>query len=238
MNVAPASAAASAGAEHGAAPAPPPLELSGIGKRWARQPHPLLDGVELTLEPGEAIFVGGRNGAGKTTLLRIAAGLIFADRGSVALHGLHPVRDRREYQRRLGFLSAGNSGLYARLSVRRHLNYWARLAFIPRADCPAAVGRALTRFQLHELADRRTDRMSMGQRQRLRLAGAFLHDPSVVMLDEPRNSLDDEGAAILRAAVRGLTLGGGGVIWCAPGEHDHDESDRRYFLEAGRLMER
>lgn len=215
----------------------PRLELVGITKRWPRLEHPVLDDVDLELEAGSVTWIGGRNGIGKTTLMRIAAGLIGSDAGFVKLDGLDPVRDRKPYQSRCGFLSAGNGGLYARLSVRWHLDWWARVAFIPAGERKQVVCTALERFELTELAKRRVDRMSMGQRQRVRLAGTFLHDPDVILLDEPRNSLDAEGIAVLAGAVREATARGAAVLWCAPtGEEEKIESDRRLLLEHGRLV--
>lgn len=222
--------------QHGQAA--PLLELRGVVKGWPRQPRRVLDGLQLALHPGERMWVGGRNGVGKTTMLRIAAGMILADRGSVTLAGLHPLRDRRAFQARVSFLSAGNSGLHARLSTRRHLDYWARLAFIGPADRAAAIEHALVTFQLRELANCRVDRMSMGQRQRLRLAGAFLHSPDVLLLDEPRNSLDDEGTAILDSATRGLTLRGAAAVVCEPtGGLGGTSADRHCVLENGMLVD-
>ena len=228
-------------ADNGAAPpavhAPPLLELHGITKHWTKLPKPVLEAVDLTLEPGTTTWIGGRNGIGKTTLLRIAAGLIGADTGSVSSRGLDPARDRRAFQSRVSFLSTGNTGLYARLSVRFHLGYWARLAFIPRAQRANAIERAIMRFDLEQLASRRVDRLSMGQRHRVRLAGAFLTDPEVMLLDEPRNSLDSEGVAMLAAATRALALRGGTVMWCAPtGEEAKIASDRHFILEDGKLV--
>src|SRR5437764_14310576 len=124
-------------AAHAAHEATPPavsavLELAGLVKRWGKDRPAVLDGVDLTVRPGEVVGVLGRNGAGKTTLLRIAAGLITPDDGSVPVHGLDPRRDRSSYQQRLGFLSAGNSGLYGRLRVEHHLHLSSALAYVPR----------------------------------------------------------------------------------------------------------
>jgi ABC-type multidrug transport system ATPase subunit len=217
--------------------AEPLLELVGITKRWPRLERPVLDDVDLELQPGSVTWIGGCNGIGKTTLMRIAAGLIGCDDGSVRLDGLHPVRDRRAYQARCGFVSAGTGGLYARLTVRWHLDWWARIAFVAPRQRKHVVRAALERFELVDLARRRVDRMSMGQRQRVRIAGAFLHDPDVVLLDEPRNSLDAEGVEVLAGAVRAATARGAAVLWCAPsGEEEKIESDRRLLLEHGRLV--
>jgi ABC-2 type transport system ATP-binding protein len=143
---------------------------------------------------------------------------------------------RTEFQRRLGFLSAGNTGLYARLKVEHHLEYWARLAYVPRARRAHAIGAALDDFGLHDLCGRRVDRLSMGQRQRLRLALAFLHDPEVVLLDEPRTSLDAEGLALIGDALDRLRARGGAAVVCAPtGEDAGVTFDRTHVVSDGRL---
>ncbi len=205
-------------ARHGGGNGVAALQLSAVSKRYRRLGQAVLDQVDLRVEPGETLAITGRNGAGKTTLLRIACGLITPDSGSVCAFGLSPERQRREYQMHVGFLSAGNSGLYARLTVRQHLAFWSRLAFIPRDAREARIAAALTDLGLEDLAGRRVDRMSMGQRQRVRIAMAFMHDPRLVMLDEPSNSLDDEGAMRLVDAVRRAVARGGAVVVCTPNE--------------------
>jgi ABC-2 type transport system ATP-binding protein len=190
------------------------LVLSDVARRWGKRQ--VLEGASLRLGAGAVAWLGGPNGAGKTTLLRVAAGLIVPHSGSVTLCGLHPERDRRDYQRRLGYLSAGDRGLYARLSVKANLEFWAGLALVPRVRRAAVVRQAWQRFDLGDLLDRRVDRLSMGQRQRVRLAMTFLHEPRVVLLDEPHTSLDDAALGLLEAAVGELTERGGAALWCSP----------------------
>jgi ABC-2 type transport system ATP-binding protein len=212
------------------------LEIRDVSKHWPGAPGPVLDSVSLTVGAGRAVAITGHNGAGKTTLLRIASGLIAPDAGSVAVSGLHPERDRRAFQRQIGFLSAGNSGLYARLKVEHHLDYWARLALIPKAERRAAVDAVIERFALDELSGKRVDRLSMGQRQRLRLSLAFLHEPNVVLLDEPATSLDDQGAAIVQAAADEVLARGGSIVVCTPtSELSRLRFDAVYLVESGRL---
>src|SRR4051812_41957448 len=213
----------------------PPLELYDLHKRW-RKDLPLLEGINLTIEPGESAWIGGRNGAGKTTLLRIAAGLIDPGSGKVRAFGLDPFGDRRAFQRRVGFLSAGNAGVYARLTVRGQLDIWARIAYVPREQRAGWIQTVMEHFDLVGLAGHRSDRLSMGQRQRLRLAMTFVAQPDLVLLDEPRNSLDAEGHEMLRAAIRGTTLRGGAVLWVSPtGEPSGFDFDSTYILEQGQL---
>jgi len=213
----------------------PPLALRGIVKRWPGAP-PVLEGVDLHLREGSTVAISGRNGAGKTTLLRIAAGLIAPESGTVRLEGFDPERDRTEFQRRIGFLSAGNSGLYARLKAEHHMELWARLALLPRAQRGPAIEAAAAKFELEPLFGRRVDRLAMGQRQRLRLALAFLHRPTIMLLDEPGTSLDEDGLALLGSALESLKARGGAAIVCLPsGWQQLPAVDAGYVLDGGRL---
>jgi len=212
------------------------LELRGVVKRWPKVPAPVLDAVDLVVRRGENVAISGRNGAGKTTLLRVAAGLLAADAGTVRIAGLDPERHRAACQARIGYLAAGNSGLYGRLRVEQHLQFWARLALMPRWRRDEAIAAACETFALDELRGSRVDRLSMGQRQRVRLALALLHGPDLALLDEPRTSLDDEGTEILRRAVRRLTVRGGSVVVCAPTAEDAGIPFDRCELIAGGTM--
>jgi ABC-2 type transport system ATP-binding protein len=234
-------ALASAESDHLAPVAPAadaawPLSLAHVTKRWRKDQPPVLNDLSLTLEPGEVAWVGGENGVGKTTLLRIAAGLIRPDAGEVTVWGARLSVNRARYHRLVSFLPAGDRGLYARLTVRRQLEFCARLALVRRACYERTVELAIAKFELDDLADRRVDRISMGQRQRVRIAMTFLAEPEIVLLDEPLTSLDANGAALLGAAVSETLARDGTVLWCSPsGEHQQLRFDRRWVIERGRL---
>ena len=147
-----------------------------------------------------------------------------------------PRRDRAAYQGRVGFLAAGDRGLYARLTAQQHLELWGRVSLLGRDRLRRAVGEAVERLELGELAEQRMDRLSMGQRQRVRLAMAFLHEPDLVLLDEPLNSLDGRGADLLRAWLAELAGRGGGALWCSPAPGGEAAFDLRLVLEGGVLL--
>jgi ABC-2 type transport system ATP-binding protein len=214
----------------------PRLRLDGISKSWGGRP--VLRNVTLDLPPESLTWLAGANGVGKTTLLRIACGLVAPDAGSVSFDGLHPRHERRAFQRRLGFLSAGDRGIYARLSVHHHLKLWARLALVPDEQVDGAIRRVVELVGIEELLPYRVDRLSMGQRQRLRIALTFLHSPELVLLDEPLTSLDEDGAAVLRRCIADVLARSGVVVWCSPGtDRDHAPFTRRLWLEDGTLRE-
>lgn len=218
-------------------PVAAPLRLRGLSKRWRKDLPLVLDELDLTLQPGTTTWVGGRNGVGKTTMLRVAAGLIDPDSGRAEVWGVAPGENRARYQQLVSFLPAGDRGLYARLTVRRQLEFWARIAMVPRERFRETIDTAIETFELSELAERRVDRMSMGQRQRLRIAMTFLPRPEVVLLDEPLTSLDEEAGALLQAAVAEVLARDGAVLWCSPsGEHLEMAFDARWLIEHGRLV--
>lgn len=229
----------------GAADAPPLsnglVSLHGVSRHFGRgsSRRVVLRDVDLAVASGTAVCITGGNGAGKTTLLRLATGILAPNDGRITIDGISTDEHWREVHRRIGFLSAGDRGLYARLSVRGHLAFWTGLAFMPRRARKRAVQDALVRFGLSDLATRRADRLSLGQRQRLRLALTLVHRPKVLLLDEPRTSLDADGLEILCASVREVLERRGAVIWCCPvGEEQPLSFDRTLVLANGQLSAR
>lgn len=214
---------------------PPALELCDVHRGWGQRQ--VLTGASLSVPRGTVAWLGGRNGAGKTTLLRIAAGILIPQQGSISLDGLHPERNRREYHRRLGFLAAGDRGLYARLSVRQNLELAVRLAQVQRRNRQELVERGIARFELEPLARQRVDRISTGQRQRVRLAMTFVHEPEVVLLDEPHTSLDNDAVELLEAAVFECALRQGSVLWCSPASDSLPlPANLRYLIVDGKVI--
>jgi ABC-2 type transport system ATP-binding protein len=203
---------------------------SGAARRF------VIRDLSLLVSPGTLIHIGGRNGAGKTTLLRLMAGILKPNVGEVVIGELSADTSWREFHRRIGFLSAGDRGLYARLTVRAHLEYWCALAFLARDERALRIEETLSAFGLADLSNRRSERLSQGQRQRLRLALALVHRPQILLLDEPRNSLDADGLALLARGVRAAVGRRASVVWCSPpGEEQPVEFDQQLVLEDARV---
>ncbi len=166
--------------------------------------YPALRDVSLTVEPGSCLALLGRNGAGKTTLLRILAGLAPFQRGSVELFGSPARSDAARAQ--LGFLGHG-IGVYEDLSAEENLAFFARVSGTPQAR----VSSWLDRVGLTRVAALPVRQFSRGMRQRLALARTFLHQPRLLLLDEPFTSLDDRAIAmlselLLEARTAGATI--------------------------------
>jgi len=154
-----------------------------------------LRGVSFTLGAADVLAVFGPNGAGKSTLLRILAGLLKPDAGQVRIGGRPLLRSDVAQRRRIGLISHA-SLLYDGLTAAENLEFYARLYAL--GDPRGAARRALADVGLGERADSPAVTMSRGMLQRLAIARALLHDPDIVLLDEPFTGLDQRSAAALR----------------------------------------
>jgi heme exporter protein A len=170
------------------------LEVSKVWKY--NGDFPALRDIQLSIEPGSTVALLGRNGAGKTTLLRIIAGLSKASEGSVSIQG-SSVREQAT-RRRIGVLGHGIS-LYDELSATENLVLFAKLYGL---DDPQKKALAwLERTGLDRVRDGLVREFSRGMRQRLAVARAFMHEPEVLLLDEPFTALDDRAIAVLQSLL-------------------------------------
>jgi ABC-2 type transport system ATP-binding protein len=163
-------------------------------------PTRAVDDLSFALEPGQMTGLLGPNGAGKTTTIRMIAGYLAPDAGSITLAG-HPVRTSPAIARRsLGYLPE-SAPLYPELKPAQYLDYRARLFAMPRRERRAAVARVIDRCRLADMAHKRIGVLSKGYRQRVGLAAAIVHDPPVLILDEPTNGLDPAQMRTTRALI-------------------------------------
>ncbi len=160
-------------------------------------------GVGFTLEKGGVTGLLGPNGAGKTTTIRMIAGFLVPDAGRITLAGHDVATDPIPAKRLLGYLPE-SAPLYPEMTTGRYLDYRARLFNLGRTDRRAAVGRSIERCRLGEVSDRRIGVLSKGYRQRVGLASVLLHDPPVLILDEPTNGLDPSQIRTTRGLIREL----------------------------------
>lgn len=170
-----------------------------------------VDDVTFVAEDGQVTGVLGPNGAGKTTSLRMLSGLLAPDRGRACIDGHDPATEPREARRRLGAVP-DTVAPYERLTPREHLTYAGRLRGLTGAGLGAAIERGLDLFQLRELATRPARGFSHGERRRLALAQALIHDPKNVILDEPTNGLDVMSIRVVRRLMRRLAAEGKCVV--------------------------
>ena len=165
---------------------------------------PAVRGIEFSLASGEFLTVFGPNGAGKTTLLRMLSGAVRPTRGEIRIEGESVWEGDGEWRTRIGVLSH-QTFLYGGLSASENLEFYARLYGL--SDRRARVEQALQEVGLWERRRAAVNAFSRGMQQRLALARTLLHDPSVVLLDEPYTGLDPHAAALLRRVLERLKDG-------------------------------
>jgi ABC-type multidrug transport system ATPase subunit len=176
----------------------PVVEAAGVGKAYGRTWA--LRGVDLVVGADERVVLLGHNGAGKTTLMRLLATLARPSRGSLRLFGADPARHAQAVRRRLGVITH-KPLLYEDLTGRENLEFYARLYGV--ADAPARYGPLLDGVGLARAADKPVRAYSRGMQQRLSLVRALLHEPALLLLDEPDTGLDQDALRFLEAAIRG-----------------------------------
>jgi sodium transport system ATP-binding protein len=171
-----------------------------------------VDGVSFTARDGEITGLLGPNGAGKTTTLRMLYTLMAPDRGQVLVDGIDAALDPLGVRRQLGVLPDAR-GLYKRLSARENIDYFGRLHGLPE-DLLTSRREALVKaLEMDDIADRRTEGFSQGQRVKTAIARALIHDPGNVILDEPTNGLDVMATRALRQFMLKLRAEGRCVLF-------------------------
>ena len=188
-------------------PGVPGLEVSGLVKRYGEVLA--LDGCSLQVPAGHLVGLLGPNGAGKTTVMRTLFGLVVPDGGMVRWHG-HPVD--AHCWRRFGYMPE-ERGLYPGMRVGEQIAYFGRLSGLSTRDAAAAASRWMGRLGLAGRAGSRIDRLSHGNQQRVQLAVALVHDPDLVVLDEPFAGLDPIAVDALAALMHELCDTGTTVLF-------------------------
>jgi ABC-2 type transport system ATP-binding protein len=209
------------------------IEIRGVSKRFGE--HVALDALSLEIAPGEVFGLIGPNGAGKTTFLRILTGYWLPSEGDVYVDGCSVVRERARVQEKLGY-ACEQPKLYMDHRVDTFLRFLGELRGLGGARLRAAVDREIERFALGEVRRRPIRVLSRGFRQRVSLAQALLHEPPVLVIDEPTVGLDPRQQLELRRTLQ--SLGGRHTLILSTHQLREAEAccDRVALLDRGRLV--
>ncbi len=195
------------------------LEATGLVKQYRRVRA--VDGVSLTVQPGERVALLGPNGAGKTTTLLMLLGVLTPDEGTVEIFGHRLPRQRQQAMAKVGFV-AGYLPLAERLKVREFLGLYARL--YTDAEPDALIEAGLDRFGVGHLADALGSELSSGQKTLIGIVKATLHSPQLLVLDEPTASLDPDVANRVRTGLLSYAADTGAAMLIT--SHNMDEVQR------------
>jgi ABC-2 type transport system ATP-binding protein len=195
-----------------------------------------LDGLSLTIQPGELFAFLGPNGAGKTTAIKILTGLMKPDSGVVRICGHDIAKDPLLAKAVLGYVP-DVAQFYEKLSAAEFMEFIAELFTMERRDAAVKTDSLFTKFGLHEYAGKRVENLSHGTRQRLAIASALLHDPKVVVIDEPMVGLDPIHARTVKAELKARSLAGATVLMSTHLLNIAEElADRIGILKEGKLI--
>jgi ABC-type multidrug transport system ATPase subunit len=198
-----------------------------------------LDRISFEVRPGEALALLGANGAGKSTLLRILATLLLPTGGHAQIAGHDAVLDPRAVRRQLGYHAGSDIGFYPRLTGRENLRFFGHLNHLSNASAAQRIAHLAQQFRLEEALDRQVRTLSSGTVQRLSLARALLHEPRVLLLDEPTRSLDAIAASEFRRFLKSEVLrrGDTSLLFASHTLPEVEQlADRIAVIDAGRLL--
>ncbi|MCI5158128.1 MAG: ABC transporter ATP-binding protein, partial [Candidatus Electrothrix sp. AUS1_2] len=162
-----------------------------------------VDDVSFEIGQGEIVGLLGHNGAGKTTIMKMITGYLEPTEGNITIDGLDVGRDRREIQKKIGYLPE-NCPVYPEMTVLDYLEYSAALHGVKEQDRPTLIREAVARTALEAKASKQLSTLSRGYRQRTGVAQAILHKPDILILDEPTNGLDPTQIQHMRTLIREL----------------------------------
>ena len=214
-------------------PSPLALEIRGLAKRFER---PAVDGLDLRVTAGEFYTLLGPNGAGKTTTLRMVTGLLKPDRGSIAIYGIDALSDPIAAKRVTAWIS-DEPMIYDKLTPLEYLDFVAGLWEIESDLARERANDLIEWLGLEPHAEERCEALSRGTRQKVALAGALVHAPRLIVLDEPFTGLDAGSARLVKGVLRERVSAGCSVIMTT---HILDVAermaDRIGVIASGRLI--
>jgi sodium transport system ATP-binding protein len=196
----------------------------------------VLRGISMEAASGEIFGLLGPNGAGKTTTLRIVCTLLAPDAGSVQVLGFDTMSAPEEVRRRVGVVTA-DIGVYPRLSARENISYFAELSGVADGELKGRVDAVLNRLDMTSFANQRAESLSSGQKQKVAIARAIVHDPAVLMFDEPTSNLDVLASREIRNFMVESRGRGKCVIFSTHVLHDAERlCDRVTILHEGSVV--
>ncbi|MFF0830195.1 ATP-binding cassette domain-containing protein [Brevibacillus sp. NPDC003359] len=187
------------------------IEVKDVSKRFKE--IAAVQHVSFRVEAGEVYGLLGENGAGKTTTMRMMATVLTPTEGDIEISGFSVRQQPLEVRRRIGILFGGDVGLYSRLTARENIAYFGRLYGLEQARLEERIDNLSRLLEMDDFIDRRVGAFSRGMKQKVAIARTLVHDPDVILLDEPTTGLDVTAATIFRRMVRRLQEEGKTILF-------------------------
>lgn len=182
------------------------IEINDVTKRYQdkKKFFTALNHVSFTVTEGQTVGLLGENGAGKTTLLRTIATLLQPTDGNVLVAGNDTMKNSEKIKKRMGVLFGGETGLYDRLTARENLQYFAMLYGLSKHETKVRIDDLAKMFGMRDYLDRKVGGFSKGMRQKVAIARTIIHNPDIILFDEPTTGLDITSSNVFRQLVQQL----------------------------------
>ncbi len=196
-----------------------------------------LSGVSFDVHEGEILGLLGENGAGKSTLLRIISTMLRPTSGTAVVNGYDIIKNPKEVRKTVGILFGSEVGLYERLTARENIEYFAQLNGMNKNDSDKRINYLIERFSFADYADKQVGTFSKGMKQKVSIARSIVHDPSVMLFDEPESGLDFKAAKIVFDFMETCKSEGKSIIFSSHSmESIKNYSDNMVVLHKGKVV--
>ena len=196
-----------------------------------------LSGVSFDVHEGEILGLLGENGAGKSTLLRIISTMLHPTSGTAVVNGYDIIKNPKEVRKTVGILFGSEVGLYERLTARENIEYFAQLNGMNKNDSDKRINYLIERFSFADYADKQVGTFSKGMKQKVAIARSIVHDPSVMLFDEPESGLDFKAAKIVFDFMETCKSEGKSIIFSSHSmESIKNYSDNMDVLHKGKVV--
>jgi len=211
------------------------IEVQQVTKQFGE--FTALEDVSFRVEAGEVYGLLGENGAGKTTMMRMMATILRPTAGNIEVAGFSVIKEPNEVRRRIGILFGGDVGLYSRLTARENIAYFGSMYGMDRTAIEHRIKRLSQMLEMDSFLDRRVGPFSRGMKQKVAIARTLVHDPQVILLDEPTTGLDVTAANMFRRMIGTLRAEGKTILFSSHNMGEIDKLCRRIALiHKGRLQ--
>ncbi|MDP5277216.1 ABC transporter ATP-binding protein [Chengkuizengella axinellae] len=191
------------------------IEVNNVSKQFKEKKKTIaaVKDVSFSISKGEIVGLLGENGAGKTTLLRMISTIMEPTNGSIKINGIDISKKTMGIKQKIGVLFGSETGLYDRLSARENLAYFSSLYGISKHETNVRIDQLAVRFGMKDYIDRRVGGYSKGMRQKVAIARTLIHDPDIILFDEPTTGLDISSANMFRELVHQLRKEGKTIVF-------------------------
>lgn len=212
------------------------LEIKNLTKTFKK--NTVVNGISFTVKPGEIVGLLGENGAGKTTTLRMISTMLNISEGEAIINNYSASKDALKVRKEIGILFGGDIGLYDRLTARENIKYFADLYGMDKKEANESIDKLAKRFGMEDFIDKRVSKFSRGMKQKVSIARSIVHNPSVMLFDEPSTGLDVTAARTVQEFIMDCKKEGKTILFSSHSMREVEKlCDKVVIINKGRLIE-